>query len=72
MNGNRSNMSHRLAKFSQSAAARIFKAAANAGVKVRVEFRADGTIIATSERLPEGSLDGALGTETSEDLRKLI
>jgi hypothetical protein len=41
-------MPSRLAKFTQSEAKRLFKAAAMAGVNVRVEFRADGTIIATA------------------------
>jgi hypothetical protein len=38
----------RLAKFTQSDAKRLFKAAANAGVNVRLEFRPDGTIIAVT------------------------
>jgi hypothetical protein len=36
------------AKVTQSDANRLFKAAAKAGVKVRLEFRPDGTIIATT------------------------
>jgi hypothetical protein len=48
------NMSNRPAKFTQSDAKRLFKAAANAGVNVRVEFHPDGTIIAsTGNRVTE-------------------
>jgi len=39
-------MSSRPAKFTQSEVERLFKAAAKAGVNVRVEFRHEGTIIA--------------------------
>jgi hypothetical protein len=47
-------MSNGLAKFTQSDAERLFKAAANDGVDVRVEFRPDGTIIAsTGNRITE-------------------
>lgn len=42
-------MPARFSKFTQTDAKRLFKAAARAGVKVRVEFRPDGTIIATTE-----------------------
>jgi hypothetical protein len=51
---NGTNMSNRPAKFTQSDAKRLFKAAANAGVNVRVEFHPDGTIIAsTGNRVTE-------------------
>jgi hypothetical protein len=40
-------MSNRPARFTQSDAKRLFNAAANAGVNVRVEFHPDGTIIAS-------------------------
>ena len=43
-----SDMSRRVAKFTQSDAARIFKAARKAGVDVTVEFRPDGIIVATT------------------------
>jgi len=41
-------MSHGVAKFTQSDAGRIFKAARKAGVDVTVEFRPDGIIVATT------------------------
>jgi hypothetical protein len=41
-------MRSRLAKFTQSDAKRLFKAAVKAGVEVRLEFRPDGTIIAST------------------------
>jgi hypothetical protein len=56
-------MSNRPLKFTQSDANRLFKAAANAGVNVRLEFRPDGTIVAMTggaaiELLPkEGTSD---------------
>jgi len=44
-------MSRGRAKFTQTDAERLFKAAANAGVSVRVEFRSDRTIIATTAEI---------------------
>jgi len=41
-------MGHGKAKFTESDAGRIFKAARKAGVDVKVEFRPDGTIVATT------------------------
>ena len=41
-------MSNRPTKFTQSDAKRFFKAAAKAGVDVRLEFRPDGTVVATT------------------------
>jgi hypothetical protein len=41
-------MSSRRPKFTQSDARRLFQAAATAGVNLRVEFRPDGTIIAST------------------------
>jgi phosphopantetheine adenylyltransferase len=41
-------MPRRTAKLLQSDAKRLFKAASEAGVNVRVEFRSDGTIVATT------------------------
>lgn len=40
-------MAPRLRRFTQSDASRLFKAAVKAGVDVSLEFRLDGTIIAT-------------------------
>jgi hypothetical protein len=42
-------MPARFSKFTQTDAKRLFRAAANAGVNVRLEFRPDGTIIATTD-----------------------
>jgi diadenosine tetraphosphate (Ap4A) HIT family hydrolase len=39
------NMTSRAAKFKQSEVQRLFKAAANARVSVRLEFQPDGTIV---------------------------
>lgn len=44
-------MPTRPANLSQSDATRLFKAAAKANVVVRIEFRPDGTIIATTGRV---------------------
>jgi hypothetical protein len=58
-------MSRKSAKFTQTDANRLFRAAVKVGIEVRVEFRPDGTIIAstgnsTTRLLPEdvnGDLD---------------
>jgi hypothetical protein len=65
-------MRSRLANFTQSHAKRLFKAAAAAGVDVRVEFRPDGTIIATAHKSAE--LDGAdpSSSDSADKIRKLI
>jgi hypothetical protein len=57
------------AKFTQTDAERLFKAAANAGVSVRVEFRSDRTIIVTTDK-PADLI--ANESESSEEIRKLI
>ena len=44
-------MSRVAAKFTQSDACRIFKAARNAGVEVEVVFRRNGDIVATTGKL---------------------
>jgi hypothetical protein len=44
-------MPNRTAKFTQTYAKRLFRAAANAGVNVRLEFRLDGTIVASTRGL---------------------
>jgi hypothetical protein len=67
-----SSMTSRPAKFTQSHANRLFKAAAKAGVNLRVEFHPDGTIIATTDILSEPKGDGAPPSEAPEEIRKLI
>jgi hypothetical protein len=62
-------MSRGRAKFTQSDAERLFKAAANAGVSVRVEFRSDRTIIVTTDKLADLT---ANESDSSEEIRKLI
>jgi hypothetical protein len=57
------------AKFTQSDAERLFKAAANAGVSVRVEFRSDRTIIVTTDKPADLT---ANESESSEEIRKLL
>jgi hypothetical protein len=53
-------MPARFARFTQTDAKRLFKAAANVGINVRLEFRPDGTIVAiTSGMAPSGTTDGA-------------
>jgi hypothetical protein len=69
-------MRSRLANFTQSHAKRLFKAAAAAaaaaGVDVRVEFRPDGTIIATAHKPAEVNGADALPSDAPEEVRKLI
>ena len=50
-------MSRGRAKFTQTDAQRLFKAAAKAGVTVRVEFRPDRTIIVTTDKVAHQSGD---------------
>jgi hypothetical protein len=50
-------MSRGPAKFTQSDAERLLKAAAKAGVSVRVEFRSDRTIIATTAEVSKTPSD---------------
>jgi hypothetical protein len=59
-------MSSRQAKFTQSDAKRLFKAAAKAGVNVRVEFRSDGTIIATTGNVGTVSAINDVNSELDE------
>jgi hypothetical protein len=63
-------MPTRLANFTQAQAKRLFKAAVSAGVTV--EFRPDGTIVATPHKATE--LEGADATSSgsAEEIRKLI
>jgi hypothetical protein len=69
-------MRSRPANFTQSHAKRLFKAAAAAaaaaGVDVRVEFRPDGTIIATAHKPAEVNGADALPSDAPEEVRKLI
>jgi hypothetical protein len=61
----------RPANFTQSQAISIFKAAAKAGLNVRVEFHSDGTIIAsTSDPMTPNIQEPR--PETPGDLKKLI
>jgi hypothetical protein len=62
-------MSRRAANFTQAHAKRLFKAAAAAGVDVTVEFRPDGTIVATAHKPAEAD---AADFESPEEIRKLI
>ena len=64
-------MSRGPAKFTQSDAERLFKAAARAGVKVRVEFRSDRTIIVTTDK-PADPTDDDGPSGSSEEIRNLI
>jgi hypothetical protein len=64
-------MSRGRAKFTQSDAERLFKAAANAGVSVRVEFRSDRTIIVTTDK-PADLTNDSVPSDASEEIRKLI
>lgn len=63
-------MSNWRATFTQSYVTRLFRAAVEA--RARLELRPDGTIIATAEEKSDAALDGALASETPEDLKKLI
>ena len=56
-------MSRGVAKFTQSDAGRIFKAARKAGVDVKVEFRPDGTIIATTGKAMASTTDEKLSVD---------
>jgi hypothetical protein len=65
-------MSRGRAKFTQSDAQRLFKAAAKAGVSVRVEFRSDRTIIVTTDKPVEVSGNDPLPPDSPEEIRKLL
>jgi hypothetical protein len=65
-------MPTRLAKFSQSDAKRLFKAAVSAGVDVTLEFRPDGTIIATAHKTAEANGINAVSSDSPEEIQKLI
>jgi hypothetical protein len=64
-------MSRGRAKFTQSDAERLFKAAAKAGIKVRVEFRSDRTIIVSTDNVAD-FIDEPGRPDTPEEIRKLI
>jgi hypothetical protein len=65
-------MSRGPAKFTQSDAERLFKAAARAGVKVRVEFRSDRSIIATTDKPTDLDDNDDLPSDSPEEIRKVI
>jgi hypothetical protein len=65
-------MSRGPAKFTQSDAERLFRAAANAGVSVRVEFRSDRTIIVTTDKPIGFKRNSALPSDWSEEIRKPV
>jgi hypothetical protein len=65
-------MSRGRAKFTQSDAERLFKAAANAGVSMRVEFRSDRTIIVTTDKPGDLAGNDSVPSDLSEEIRKLI
>lgn len=65
-------MSRGRAKFTQSDAERLFKAAAKAGVNVRVEFRSDRTIVVTTEKLADLGCNEPQPADSPEEIRKLI
>lgn len=54
------DMSRGAAKFTLSDAGRIFKAARNAGVEVKVEFRPDGTIVAFTGKTETATTNSAI------------
>jgi hypothetical protein len=65
-------MNQVLSRIKQAEACRIFKAAARSGRSWRIEFRPDGTIVATScDTIPEEP-SGVRPAETPDQLRKLI
>lgn len=65
-------MRTRLAKLTQSDAKRLFKAAVEAGVDLRLEFRPDGAIIATAHKPAEVDGADALPSDSPEEIRKLV
>jgi hypothetical protein len=65
-------LSGRAAKFTQAEIGRIFKAAAEAGLDVRVEIREDGIIATTVSKAAKSDTNGASMIDTPEDLMKLL
>jgi hypothetical protein len=63
-------MSTRPNKFSQSQANRLVKAAAKAGVNMRLEFRPDGTIIAITGRVATPPMHEDADTELDKWMKK--
>jgi hypothetical protein len=63
-------MSTRLANFTQAQAKRLFRAAVSAGVTV--EFRPDGTIVATPHKPAEVESADPTSSDSAEEIRKLI
>jgi hypothetical protein len=70
INRGNDSMPTRFANFTQSQAKRLFKAAVCAGVTV--EFRADGTIVATPQKRVEQDSAKAATSESAEEIRNLI
>jgi hypothetical protein len=62
-------MRSRAGNITESHAKRLFKAAAAAGVDVTVEFRPDGTIVATTRKPAEPD---TADSDSPEEIRKLI
>ena len=65
-------MSRGRAKFTQSDAQRLFKAAAKAGVSVHVEFRPDRTIVVTTDKPANLSGNEHLPSGSPEEIKKLL
>ena len=64
-------MSRGRAKFTQSDAERLFKAAAKAGINVRVEFRSDHSIVVTTDKSADLAIEPR-PFDSPEEIRKLI
>jgi hypothetical protein len=65
-------MNQVISRLKQAEANRILKAAAKAGGSWRIEFRPDGTIVATMNNSLCGGSSVEVPAETPEQLRKLI
>ena len=63
-------MSRGRAKFTQSDAERLFKAAAKAGINVRVEFRSDRSIVVTTDKSADLANEPR-PSDSPEEIRKL-
>ena len=64
-------MSRGRAKFTQSDAERLFKAAAKAGINVRVEFGSDRSIVVTTDKSADLANEPR-PSDSPEEIRKLI
>jgi hypothetical protein len=65
-------MSRGRARFTQSDAERLFKAAAKAGVNVRVEFRSDRSIVVTTDKPADLGGNELRSADSPEEIRKLL